>query len=62
LRVFKTKEFARFARREDVDDERLCEAVDRAERGLVDADLGGGIIKQRIARKGQGRRGGYRTL
>ena len=62
MRVFKTKEFARYARREDVDDERLCEAVDRAELGLVDADLGGGLIKQRIARKGQGRRGGYRTL
>ena len=62
MRVFKTKEFARFARREDVDDERLCEAVERAGRGLVDADLGGGLIKQRIARKGQGRRGGYRAL
>lgn len=33
-----------------------------AERGLVDADLGGGIIKQRVARQGQGRSGGYRTL
>ncbi len=62
MKVFKTKEFARFSRRADVDDERLCEAVDRAEGGLVDADLGGGLIKQRIARKGQGRRGGYRTL
>jgi hypothetical protein len=31
-------------------------------RGLVDADLGGGLIKQRIARTGQGRSGGYRTL
>lgn len=30
-------------------------AVQRAERGLVDADLGGGVIKQRIAREGQGR-------
>ena len=62
MKIFKTKEFARFSRREDVDDERLCEAVDRAEGGLVDADLGGVLIKQRIARKGQGRRGGYRTL
>jgi len=58
LRVFKTKEFSRFARREGIDEERLSEAVDRAERGLVDADLGGGLIKQRVARKGQGRRGG----
>ena len=60
--VFKTKEFARFARREQISDADLCEAVLRAERGLVDADLGGGLIKQRIARKGQGRSGGFRTL
>lgn len=40
----------------------LCEAVARAGRGQFDADLGGGVIKQRIARKGQGRSGGYRSL
>jgi hypothetical protein len=34
----------------------------RAERGLIDADLGGGVIKQRVARAGHGRSGGYRTL
>ena len=62
MRIFKTKEFARFSRREDIDDERLCEAAERALRGLIDADLGGGLIKQRVARAGQGRRGGYRTL
>jgi hypothetical protein len=62
LRIFKTKEFARFSRRESVEDAQLCEAVARASRGLIDADLGGGLIKQRVARKGQGRRGGYRTL
>lgn len=28
----------------------------------MDADLGGGIIKQRVAREGQGRSGGYRML
>jgi hypothetical protein len=62
LRVFKTKEFARLARREDIDDTRLCEAVERASRGLIAADLGGGLIKQRVARPGQGRRSGFRTL
>lgn len=62
MRVFKTKEFARFARHEEIDDARLCEAVERASLGLIDADLGGGLIKQRVARRGQGRRGGFRTL
>ena len=40
----------------------MCDAVDRADRGLIDADLGGGVIKQRIARPGQGKSGGYRTI
>ena len=62
VRIFKTKLFARFARRERIKDGDLCEAVERAERGLVDADLGGGVIKQRVAREGQGRSGGYRAL
>jgi hypothetical protein len=62
VRISKTKEFARYALREDIDDERLWEAVARAERGLIDADLGGGLVKQRVGRAGQGRRGGYRTL
>ena len=62
MRVFKTKAFARFARRERISDPSLCEAVGRAERGLIDADLGGGVIKQRVARPGQGRSGGYRVL
>ena len=62
MRVFTTKWFARYARQEHIDDHSLCDAVARAERGLVDADLGGGIIKQRVARTGQGRSGGYRLL
>jgi hypothetical protein len=62
VRIFKTKEFARFARRAGISDEVLCDAIDRAERGLIDADLGGGLIKQRVARPGQGRSGGYRTV
>ena len=62
MRTFKTKVFSRFAGREGIDDVALCEAVDRARSGSVDADLGGGVIKQRIARKGGGRSGGFRTI
>ncbi len=40
----------------------LIEAIQRAERGLIDADLGSGLIKQRVARVGKGRSGGYRTI
>jgi hypothetical protein len=62
LRVFTTKVFARFARKERLNDRRLREAVARAERGLVHAALGGGLIKQHVARPGGGRSGGYRTV
>lgn len=62
MRVFKVRVFTRFQRRERISDEALAAAVARAERGLVDADLGGGLIKQRVARPGQGRSGGYRTV
>lgn len=62
MRVFKTKWFIRFARREGIADTELCDAVARAERGLIDADLGGGVIKQRLARPGQGKSGGFRSI
>ena len=62
MRLFKTRDFARFARKEGVTDAQLCEAIERAERGLIDADLGSGVIKQRVARPGKGRSGRNRTL
>jgi hypothetical protein len=62
MRIFKNKPFARFARKNEIDDEELCKAVDGADRGLIDADLGGGVIKQRVARSGAGKSGGFRTL
>jgi hypothetical protein len=62
MRVFKTKPFTRFASREGIADEELCKAVAQAERGLIDADLGSGVIKQRLAREGQGKSGGFRSI
>jgi len=62
VQVLKTKGMIRFARRERISDSRLLEAIQRIELGLIDADLGGGLIKQRVAREGQGRSGGYRVI
>jgi hypothetical protein len=62
VRVYKVKVFARFQRRERIADASLAKAVRSAENGPVAADLGGGLIKQRVARPGQGKSGGYRTL
>ncbi len=61
-RIFKNREFAVFARRQRIGDAVLCRAVEDVRRGLVDADLGGGVIKQRIARPGAGKSGGFRTI
>ena len=62
MRIFKNKWFVRFARKERITDAKLAEAVRNAEKGLIDADYGGGVIKQRIARPGQGKSGGYRSI
>ncbi|MFM9943570.1 MAG: type II toxin-antitoxin system RelE/ParE family toxin [Hyphomicrobiaceae bacterium] len=62
MRVFKLPGFSRFQRKEGMTDNALCKAVRDAERGLIDADLGRGLIKQRVARPGQGKRGSYRTI
>ncbi|WP_439258368.1 type II toxin-antitoxin system RelE/ParE family toxin [Lonepinella sp. BR2271] len=62
MRLFKTKAFAEFANKKGIDDSLLIDAVERAEKGLIDADLGGNVIKQRIAKQGQGRSSGYRSL
>ena len=62
VRVFKNAWFSKFAGKEKISDEALCEAVKRADSGLIDADLGGGLIKQRVARPGSGKSGGFRAL
>ena len=62
MRAFKVRWFARFARHEGITDASLWDAIERAQKGLIDADLGGHVIKQRVARRGQGRSGGYRTI
>ena len=62
MRIFKNKVFTRFARKSGISDAALCKAVIDAERGLIDADLGGGVIKQRVAREGGGKLGGFRTM
>ena len=62
MRIFKNTWFTRFAKREKISDDALCKAIAEAERGVVAADLGGYIIKQRVARPGQGKSGGYRTI
>lgn len=60
--IYKTRHFNRWARKAMLPDAALCRAVEEIRQGLVDADLGGGIIKKRVALPGQGKRGSTRTL
>lgn len=61
-RVFKTRHFARWMRKTELSDNALCAAVMEMIQGLVDADLGGGLVKKRVGLAGRGKRGGARTL
>ena len=61
-RLFKTRHFARWMRKTDLSDELLYAAVCEMESGLIDADLGGGVVKKRIAYQGRGKRGSSRIL
>lgn len=58
LRVFATKPFMRFARRFGIGTSELRQVVN----GQWDADLGGGVFKFRLARRGQGTSGGARAI
>lgn len=61
-RVFKTRHFCRWMRKLDLSDPVLCDAIDEMAHGLIDADLGGGLYKKRIALSNRGKSGGIRTL
>jgi hypothetical protein len=62
MRIFKNKVFSKWADKENLDDEALRTAVDEMENGLIDADLGGHVVKKRVALAGRGKSGGARTL
>ncbi len=55
-RVFKTRHFGRWMRKTELTDGALCAAVMEMAQGLIDADLGGGVVKKRIGLAGRGKR------
>jgi hypothetical protein len=60
VRVFKDVEFHRWAK--GVTDAQLCAVADEIESGLINARLGGFLIKKRIGAFGRSKRGGFRTI
>src|SRR5690554_5415816 len=61
-RVFKTRTFTRSMKKAGLTDSALCAAVEEMSQGLIDADLGGDVVKKRVALSGQGKRGGARII
>lgn len=61
-KIYKQKDFGKFTKKNRISDEDLKSAVAEIEDGLVDADLGGGVVKKRIASNGRGKSGGFRTI
>lgn len=61
-RAFKTRTFSRWMRKTGLTDDALCAAVEEMIQGLVDANLGGYLVKKRVALPGKGKRGGARTI
>lgn len=62
MRIYKNRAFAKFSRKEGISDAKLAEVARNIEQGKIDVDYGGGVIKQRIARSGEGKSGGYRAI
>lgn len=62
MRIFTTKLFRKFARDSHIPEAACCQAVREVNAGIVHARLGGNVFKQRIAREGQGKSGGFRTI
>ena len=62
MAIYKSRWFDRWARKQGLTTPSLCTAVREMAAGLFDADLGGGLLKKRIGRPGQGKSGGFRTL
>ena len=62
MQIFKTRLFERWAKTESISDQALIKAAAELNEGLVDAALGGNVYKKRVAKPGQGKSGGYRTI
>lgn len=62
MQAFKIKAFSKWASGEGLSDDVLASAVVEMEKGLIDAKLGGQVVKKRVALPGRGKRGSIRTL
>ena len=62
MSLYKTRPFSRLARKAGVTDDALKDAVEEMRKGIIHADLGGSVYKQRVALLGRGKRAGSRVI
>ena len=62
MHQLKTRVFQRWQKKSGITDGALLVALAEMQAGLIDADLGGGVVKKRVAPAGRGKSGGARTL
>jgi len=62
MRIFKTKSFNKFMRKERLSDKQLIYAASEIEKGLFEGDLGGGVLKKRLAAHGRGKSSSFRSI
>lgn len=62
MKIWKVKAFARWARKERLSDDDLVGAAEEIANGRFEGDLGGAVVKKRVAKAGGGKRGGFRTI
>jgi hypothetical protein len=62
MRIFKNKHFTKWAIKEGVDDNAIITTIGELERGLINANLGGNVFKQRVVINSRGKSGGVRTI
>ena len=62
MHLYKTRPFARIAKKAGIADAALKALADEMRQGVIHAHLGGNVYKQRVAVPGRGKRGGGRVI
>ena len=62
IQILVTKTFARWMRKSNVTEADIVAAAQEMVQGLIDANLGGHLVKKRVALRGRGKSAGARTI
>ncbi len=62
MRIFLNKWFDKFCKKKLISDQTIIKVAEEIDEGIIDADYGHGVIKKRLARKNEGKSGGFRAI